>query len=229
MPISLCVFDAYGTLFDVSAAAREAAAEDGFEVLREVGPSLAEMWRQKQIGYSWLRAAYGCHTDFWSVTSQALDYALEAHGLDGDDALRARLLALYWELRTFDEVARVLNALRLSGMATAILSNGAPDMLDGALESAKLTESFDAVLSAEQAGVFKPHPKVYDLVGEVFGLARHDVLFVSSNCWDACMAKGYGFRTLWVNRRREPLDRLPFKPDFMAETLGTLPKTVEGL
>ncbi|MEM6489920.1 MAG: haloacid dehalogenase type II [Pseudomonadota bacterium] len=229
MPITICVFDAYGTLFDVSAAARQASSEDEFPVLAEIGPALAETWRQKQLGYSWLRAAYGCHTDFWTVTSQALDYALELHGLDGDDALRARLLALYWELKPFDEVNRVLTALRLMGMKTAILSNGAPDMLEAAVESAQLHELLDAVLSAEQVGVFKPARAVYDLVEQTFRVPRREVLFVSSNGWDACAATGYGFRTLWVNRKEEPVDRLPWRPEFMAENLTRLPKTVEDL
>ncbi|MEO0764154.1 MAG: haloacid dehalogenase type II, partial [Pseudomonadota bacterium] len=170
-----------------------------------------------------------CHTDFWTVTSQALDFALEAHGLDGDEALRARLLQLYWELKPFDEVQRVLAALRAQGMRTAILSNGAPDMLDAAVESAGLSEVLDAVLSAEQVGVFKPDPRVYELVEKTFGVTRREVLFVSSNGWDACAATGFGFRCLWVNRRSEPLDRLPWRPEFMAENLSRLPRTVEEL
>ncbi|MEM6421199.1 MAG: haloacid dehalogenase type II [Pseudomonadota bacterium] len=229
MPVKLVVFDAYGTLFDVSAAAREAAEEDGFEILRELGPQLAETWRQKQLGYSWLRASYGAHTDFWSVTQDALDFALEAHGLDGDQALRDRLLQLYWELRPFDEVPRMLNALQGAKMPAAILSNGSPEMLDGAVEHANLQQHFVAILSADQVGVFKPNRAVYDLVGACFGIARHEVLFVSSNGWDAAFATGYGFRTVWVNRRGEPVDRLPFKPEFMAENLSQIPHTAQEL
>ncbi|MEM9781331.1 MAG: haloacid dehalogenase type II [Pseudomonadota bacterium] len=229
MAISICVFDAYGTLFDVGAAVRDAAGEDAFQTLAEHGPALAETWRQKQLGYSWLRAAYGCHTDFWTVTSQALDFALEAHGLGGNEDLRARLLQLYWELKPYGEVHRVLSSLKAQGMRLAILSNGAPDMLEAAVDSAELGDVFDAVLSAEQVGVFKPDPAVYALVENVFGLPRRDVLFVSSNCWDACAAAGFGFRTLWVNRRSEPLDRMPWRPEFMAENLTRLPNTVESL
>ncbi|MEM6974170.1 MAG: haloacid dehalogenase type II [Pseudomonadota bacterium] len=229
MKIQICVFDAYGTLFDVGAAVRDAAREEAYAALAEQGAAIAETWRQKQLGYSWLRAGYGCHTDFWTVTSQALDYALEAHGFGGDEDLRARLLQLYWELSPYDEVQRVLQALKAAGMRLAILSNGAPDMLEAAVESAKLGEVFDAILSAEQVGVFKPAPAVYELVEQSFGVARREVLFVSSNGWDACCATGFGFRTLWVNRQGEPLDRMPWRPEFVAETLTRLPKTVETL
>lgn len=229
MPIQLVVFDAYGTLFDVTSAAREAAGEDGFEILQEHGPALAETWRQKQLGYSWLRAAYGTHTDFWSVTEDALDFALEAHNLDGDERLRDRLLKLYWELRPFDEVPRVLNNLKNAGMRAAILSNGSVEMLEGAVEHSNLQEYFEVVLSADQAGVFKPSKAVYDLVEQCFGIPRREVLFVSSNGWDAAFATGYGFRTVWVNRRNEPVDRLPFKPEFMAENLARIPHTAAEL
>jgi 2-haloacid dehalogenase len=228
MTPALCAFDAYGTLFDVAAAARRAASEPGFERIAE-HPGLAETWRAKQLSYTWLRAAYGCHTDFWTVTTQALDYALEAHGLDGDDALRGRLLSLYWELEAFAEVRGALSALREGGRRLAILSNGEPEMLEAAVASAGLADLLDAVLSAEQAGVFKPHRAVYDLVGQQFGLARREVLFVSSNGWDAAFATGYGFRTLWVNRKDEPLERLPFRPDYVAATLEDLPEMVSEL
>ncbi|MEL6773464.1 MAG: haloacid dehalogenase type II [Pseudomonadota bacterium] len=229
MTIEIVVFDAYGTLFDVTAAAREAAAEEGFEILIEHGPALAETWRQKQLSYSWLRAAYGVHTDFWSVTSDALDYALELHGLDTHPKLRERLLQLYWELRPFDEVPRVLNNLRAAGLRVAILSNGSAEMLEGAVENANLQAMFDAILSADQVGVFKPHRTVYDLVEQCFGLPRRKILFVSSNGWDAAFATGYGFRTVWVNRKGEPVDRLPFKPEFMAENLSRIPHTAAEL
>ncbi|MEO0822149.1 MAG: haloacid dehalogenase type II [Pseudomonadota bacterium] len=232
MTVRLCVFDAYGTLFDVAAAAREVAdgslpegaTEEETEDHYARFSAFSETWRAKQLGYSWLRATYGTHTDFWQVTTQALDFALEMHDMDGDDALRAALLQIYWELPAYDEVARVLYALRAEGRQMAILSNGAPDMLEGAVQSAGLTEYLDAVLSAEQVGVFKPSPAVYDLVGQVFGVTRREVLFVSSNGWDACCAAGYGFHTVWVNRRGEPLDRLPWKPADEVTSLSGLAK-----
>ncbi|MEP2641132.1 haloacid dehalogenase type II [Roseobacter sp.] len=212
MAITTCVFDAYGTLFDVAAAARQAAAEPDFSQLQGTWPALAEHWRQKQLQYTWLRAVTDAHCDFWDVTQDGLDWALEKTGLAGDAALRERLLALYWELQSYPEVPDMLRALKTAGRATAILSNGSPDMLQGAAASAGIEALLDDTLSVETVGVFKPDARVYDLVGKRFGCAKENVLFVSSNGWDAACATGYGFTTAWVNRAGEPVDRLPWKP-----------------
>ncbi len=222
MPITTCVFDAYGTLFDVAAAARAAAAEPGREGLAETWPALAATWRQKQLQYTWLRAAAGVHTDFWQVTRDGLDYALEAHGID-DAELRDRLLGLYWELEAYPEVPDMLRALKGQGLATAILSNGSPDMLAGAVEAAGIGDLLDAVLSVETVGVFKPDPAVYALVGDYFGCPRREVLFVSSNGWDACAAAGFGFLSVWANRGGEPVDRLPWRPRHVVGDLTPVP------
>lgn len=227
MPITTCVFDAYGTLFDVAAAARVAAAEPGAGALAERWPQLADAWRLKQLQYTWLRAITGAHTDFWIVTQNGLDWALEATGLDGDAALRERLLALYWELEAYPEVPAMLTALKQAGMNTAILSNGSPDMLDGAVRSAQISDVLDDVLSVETVGIFKPDERVYDLVGQRFGCARTDVLFVSSNGWDAAAATGYGFETAWANRAGDPVDRLPWLPKHVIADLTTIP-TIAG-
>jgi len=216
--ITTVVFDAYGTLFDVAAAARGAAGEKGREAFARVWPQVARDWRLKQLQYTWLRAVTGAHADFWSVTRDGLDWALEAADLD-DAELRERLLALYWELDAYPEVPATLASLREAGLTTAILSNGSPDMLDGAVESAGLRDLLDAVLSVEAVGIFKPARAVYDLVGETFGTRPDQVLFVSSNGWDAAAATGYGFETLWVNRAAEPVDRLPWKPRHVASDL----------
>ncbi len=223
MPVTTCVFDAYGTLFDVAAAAREAAGEAAFPQLSEAWPRLAEDWRRKQLEYSWLRAVAGAHTDFWQVTQDGLDWALEAQGLD-DPELRERLLALYFELAAYPEVPQMLATLKQEGRATAILSNGEPRMLAGAVESAGIGEYLDAVLSVEEVGVFKPHRKVYELVGARFGCAPSEVLFVSSNGWDAAHAAGFGFRTVWVNRAGQPVDRLDWRPDKVLSDLSTIPE-----
>jgi len=223
MPIAACVFDAYGTLFDVNAAAREAAAEPGCEALARRWPRLAADWRARQLQYTWLRAITGAHTDFWKVTEDGLDWALEAQGLAGDAALRARLLDLYRRLSAFPEVPEMLAALKAAGRATAILSNGAPGMLAAAVESAGIGDRLDAVLSVEEVGVFKPHRSVYDLVGRRFGTAPDEVLFVSSNGWDAAAATGYGFVTAWVNRAGEPVDRLPWTPRYRLADLSGIP------
>ncbi len=223
MAIRVCVFDAYGTLFDVGAAARRAAEEPGRAAFAAVAGRLAETWREKQLAYTWLRAAAGQHTDFWAVTEAALSYAMEAEGLAEDHELRSRLLALYRELDAYAEVPDMLAELRAAGRATAILSNANPAMLEAAVASAGLATAFDALLSVESVGRFKPAPEVYALVGRRFGVAAGEVLFVSSNGWDAAAAAGFGFRTLWVNRAGLPMDRLPFRPDRVERDLRAVP------
>ena len=215
------VFDAYGTLFDTGAAAARLAAEPGREALAKVAPSLAATWRDKQLAYTWLRAVAGDHADFRRVTEDALDYALEAVGLPHDIA--PELMALYDRLDAYPEARACLETLRQGGRPTAILSNGSPAMLDAAVSSAGLGPLLDAVLSVEAVGVFKPHARVYDLVGERFGGPAGEVLFVSSNGWDAACAAAYGFRTVWVNRRGEPVDRLPGRPWRIVSDLSAVP------
>lgn len=223
MLVTTCVFDAYGTLFDVAAAARLAAGQPEFPALAKAWPQLAEHWRAKQLNYSWLRAVMGTHTDFWTVTQDALDWSLEKTGLEGDPALRQRLLDLYWELQAYPEVPAMLKTLKDAGLNTAILSNGSPAMLDGAVQSAGIGDVLDDCLSVESVGIFKPDVRVYDLVGARFGCANTDVLFVSSNGWDAAAAAHYGFRTAWVNRTGDPVDRLPATPDTILTDLTGIP------
>ena len=223
MPITTCVFDAYGTLFDVAAAARSLAAEPGRQGFAEKWQQVAAEWRAKQLQYTWLRAVAGTHTDFWQVTKDGLDFALESTGLS-DAELRERLLALYFELDAFPEVPLMLAQLKSAGFKTGILSNGSPDMLEGAVDSALIGDSLDAVLSVETVGVFKPHKAVYDMVGARFKTAPEQVLFVSSNGWDAAYAAHYGFQTVWVNRSKEPMDNLPAKPQTVLYDLTQIPE-----
>ena len=223
MPITTCVFDAYGTLFDVTAAARSAASEPSFSAIADTWPALAEHWRNKQLQYTWLRAITGAHTDFWTVTQDGLDWALEKTGHNKDAALRERLLALYWELQAYAEVAEMLHTLKNAGLNTAILSNGSPDMLDGAVQSAGIADVLDDSLSVQAVGIFKPDSRVYDLVGQRFDCAKEEVLFVSSNGWDVASATGYGFTTAWVNRGKEPIDRLPWTPGTVLDDLTGIP------
>jgi len=225
MPITTVVFDAYGTLFDVDAAAMQAAKDPAHADLAEVWPAVARDWRLKQLQYTWLRAVAGQHCDFWQVTQDGLDWALEANGLT-NAATRTRLLELYWELAAYREVPAMLRTLKERGMATAILSNGSPDMLDAAVSSAQIGDVLDAVLSVEDVGVFKPHARVYDLVGQHFDCAKPEVLFVSSNGWDAAGAAGYGFQTAWVNRADEPMDRLYARPHHVLSDLTPIPELV---
>lgn len=223
MTAKTCVFDAYGTLFDVTAAAREAAREPRFSQLEEHWPCLAAAWRDKQLSYTWLRSVVGAHADFWQVTQDGLDWALEEAGLSGDAALRERLLQIYMELPPYPDAKPMLEALKAGGHKTAILSNGTPEMLAAATRSAGLETLLDALLSVESVGVFKPSDKVYDLVSETFVGAAADVLFVSSNGWDAACAAAYGFETAWVNRAGAPPDRLHGTPRHILSDLTQIP------
>lgn len=228
MPVTTCVFDAYGTLFDVAAAARVAAEQPGQEELARVWPKLAADWRTKQLQYTWLRAVTGDHVSFWDVTKDGLDWAMEASGLD-DPVLRETLLALYWELPAYKEVPAMLATLKAEGFLTAILSNGSPDMLAGAVDFAGVETWLDAVLSVEDVQVFKPARRVYDMVQTRFGTQPDQVLFVSSNGWDAAAAAGYGFHTAWVNRAGDPMDRLPAKPHHVLTDLTSIPDLAKTL
>jgi len=225
MSIEAVVFDAYGTLFDVAAAARAAAQEPGCAAIRESWPEIAAGWRDKQLQYTWLRAVTGYHADFWQVTEDALDWVLDQHDL-ADTALRDRLLALYRELAAYPEVADMLAALKARGLTTAILSNGAQDMLDAAVASAGIGGHLDAVLSVDRVGVFKPDARVYALARSELSVAPRETLFVSANGWDVNSAAAYGFRTLWVNRAGAPVDRIPYAPEAQAPDLAALPDLV---
>lgn len=216
--IRTVVFDAYGTLFDVAGAARLAAAEPGGDVLAGVWPRLAADWRAKQVEYTWHRSLTGHHAGFDVVTADALDWAMSAQGLE-DAALRARLLALYDQLPCYPEVPGVLAEL---SCAKAILSNGTPAMLASACDAAGIAGAFEAVLSVEDVGVFKPVPRVYGMVGDRFGVAPGEVLFVSSNGWDIAGAAAFGLVTVWVNRAGAPRERLPFGPAHEVRDLTPL-------
>lgn len=218
--IEACVFDAYGTLFDFTSAA---------ERCREsVGPNwerLSQLWRDKQLQYTWLRAVQGSYVDFWQVTGDALDFALDTLGI-GDSAVRERLMSVYLELDPFPEVAEVLQQLKTAGSVTAILSNGSHRMLRSVIENAGLSDLLDHVLSVDDVGVFKPHPSVYRLATERLRLPPAAISFQSSNAWDAHAASAFGFRVVWCNRYSQPPERLPGAPDREIRTLGELPRIV---
>jgi 2-haloacid dehalogenase len=226
MATGCVVFDAYGTLFDVASAARALASEPGQGAFARHADRLSADWRRKQLEYTWLRAVTGDQADFHQVTADGLDWALDAAGLSGDDGLRDRLMDLYLRLSPYPEVPATLSALRARGHRLAILSNGTPAMLAAAVGSAGLDGLFEAVLSVEAVGVFKPHPSVYALVEQTLGVPRGATVFVSSNGWDAGCAAAYGFTTLWVNRAGDPVDRLPGRPHHIARDLTALPGVV---
>jgi len=217
LAVGACVFDAYGTLFDVGSAA--AACRD---VLGDKAGTVSAAWRDKQLDYTWLRAAQGRHADFAQVTADALDFTLAQFGIN-DPTVAARLLRLYRRLDCYPEVPETLRALRAKGIKTAILSNGTPAMLAELTEAAGLAGLVDRIFSVEEVGVFKPHPDVYRLAMEGLGLPAHEILFFSANGWDAHAASAFGFKVVWCNRGRQPPEHLPGKPDFEIRSLADLP------
>jgi 2-haloacid dehalogenase len=218
--IKACVFDAYGTLFDFASAARRCT-----DVLGDNVDKVTALWRDKQIQYTWLRAAQGRHADFWQITGEALDFTLETLMLS-DQRLRERLMSLYLTLEPFAEVRDVLHQLKRAGLQTAILSNGSPSMLEAVVGAAKFGDLFDAVLSVEDVGVFKPHPKVYQFACDRLQLAAASISFQSSNAWDAHAASAFGMRVVWCNRYGQRPERLPGAPDREVASLAELPALV---
>jgi 2-haloacid dehalogenase len=214
------VFDAYGTLFDVASASERAK-----ETLGERWQPLAELWRAKQLQYTWLRSLMGRHADFWRVTGDALDFSLEALGI-ADPGLRPRLMSLYERLGAYPEARPALERLRARGLRLAILSNGAPRMLAAAAESAGLAALLDAILSVEEVGVYKPSPSVYRLALDRLKLWPAEIAFVSANGWDACGARAAGLRVAWCNRTGQPRERIPEPPDAEIRSLAELPELV---
>ena len=216
----MVVFDAYGTLLDVDAAAREAASEPGMEALKENWLPIAKGWRERQLRYSWLCSMMGQYDDFWELTIRALDATLEEHALASDDKIRARLLSLYSELSAYEEVPKVLANLKAAGHELAVLSNASPNMLEKAIEAAGIAEWFNELLSVDVLRCYKPTPVVYQLVTERFDCKPSDVTFFSSNNWDVSGAGAFGFRTIWVNRAGAAWDKLPNSPDKIVRTIA---------
>ena len=221
--VQACVFDAYGTLFDFASAARGCA-----DVLGDGIDRLTALWRDKQLQYTWLRALQGQHADFWQVTGDALDFALATLGID-KPGLRGRLMDLYLRLDAFPEVPDVLRHLRNAGMRTAILSNGSPTMLDAVVKTSGLDALLDAVLSVEAVGVYKPHPKVYQLAVDRLAVPAGAIAFQSSNAWDAYAASAFGMRVVWCNRYGAQPERLPRAPDRTVRSLAELPSLVGAM
>ncbi|CDX41781.1 (S)-2-haloacid dehalogenase 4A [Mesorhizobium sp. SOD10] len=210
------VFDAYGTLFDVHAAVRRHAGEIGPD-----GQLLSEIWRAKQLEYSWVRTLMGSYADFWQLTEQALDFALRKVP-SADPALRTKLLEAYWRLDCYPEVPAVLKALKASGAKLAILSNGSPEMLGAAVKSAALDQILDDVFSVDQVKRFKTDPSVYDMVITNWRLYPGAVSFQSSNRWDVAGATKFGFRTVWINRTNQPDEYRDLPPGLILPSLDGL-------
>ena len=219
--VKVCVFDAYGTLFDFNSAVARHRAEIGPQADR-----LAQMWREKQIGYTWARSLMGKYAPFWQVTGEALAHCLRSCGLPHAGALHEKLMQAYLVLDCFPEVRSTLDALHAAEMPLAILSNGNPEMLEAVVRNTGLADYFNALLSVEAVEIFKPDPRVYRMVTEHFGVRPADVCFLSSNGWDAHGAASFGFRTLWVNRAGAAPEGLPGAPAGELRSLAELPTLV---
>lgn len=212
------VFDAYGTLFDVHSAVQRHAGAVGPEAAR-----LSELWRTKQVEYSWTLSLIGRYVPFWTLTERALDYALAAHpGVDR--SLRGTLLDAYRDLDAYPEVPGVLARLRARGLTTAILSNGDAAMLGRSVDAAGLRPHLDAVLSVDAAAVFKTHPRAYAVALDALGVSAEAVLFCSSNRWDVAGATAFGFACAWIDRTGKPDEYAAFAPVAVLDDLdGLLP------
>jgi 2-haloacid dehalogenase len=214
--IRACVFDAYGTLFDVHSAVDRLRPQIGAQA-----DELSQLWRSKQLEYAWLRALMGRHADFWQVTGDALDYALAHTGVGAP--VRDSLLQAYLTLDAYPEVADVLHRLRAAGLKLAILSNGAPAMLAAAVEHAGIGALLDEVLSVEEVGVYKPDPRVYRLAVDRLSVRPGQIAFESSNAWDVNGAACFGLRPVWINRFGAPAERLPGAAEHELRDLSGLP------
>ena len=217
MSVEALVFDAYGTLYDVHSVARRC---EGF--FPGKGAQLSQLWRAKQLEYTWQRSLMKRYLPFSTVTREALAYACEALGLQLTVTQMDALMGEYLMLATYPDVVAALNKMRNKKLA--ILSNGSPDMLEPLVKQSGL--EFDAVLSVDALQTFKPAPQVYELAVTRLKVSKENVGFVSSNCWDALGAKSFGFTVYWINRAGAPVDRLGFKPDAILKSLGDLPEVL---
>ncbi len=218
-PLRAIVFDAYGTLFDVHSVI--ALCE---QLWPGKGAALSQLWRSKQLEYTWQRSLMRRYEDFARVTEAALRYACTALGLQIDEERRGRLMDAYRTLATFPEVASALAELRAMKLRLAILSNGSPAMLRPLVANAGLRGLIGTVISVDQRKIYKPAPAVYRLAVQRLSVTKAAIGFVSSNCWDACGAKSFGFRTFWIDRGSAPVDELGAAPDHVIKGLDELAK-----
>ena len=213
--IKAIIFDAYGTLFDVNSAAEKCK-----EKLGDKWEGFANYWRTTQLEYTWLRSLMRRHKDFWQITEDSLDKSMNFYNID--NSMRSELLNLYKVLSPFKEVRDALIRLKQSNYKLAILSNGTPDLLNELVVSNGLKDIFDDIFSVEEAGIFKPDSKVYDLPINKYNIEKNEVLFLSANTWDVSGAGNYGYNTVWVNRNNNIFDKLDFEPNKQISNLSEL-------
>ncbi len=215
--IKACVFDAYGTLFDFNSAVGKYRNRLGTKA-----DQVSALWRTKQLEYTWLRSLMKKHEDFWRVTQDALDYALDAFEISDKD-LRRELIGAYMHLDSYSDVPDTLRILKSHGLRLLILSNGSPAMLEEAVKSSGLGDMIEAALSVEQVGVYKPDPRVYRIAEDFLKISGTGIVFLSANAWDAVGAANAGLRVAWINRFGQRRERLPSQPDAEIRSLAELP------
>ncbi|MGC6517363.1 MAG: haloacid dehalogenase type II [Candidatus Puniceispirillaceae bacterium] len=227
MAIKAALFDAYGTLLDVGSATNRLVASGRFPQLTDKADRLSDIWRLKQLHYSWLRATMGAYVPFWQCTQDALDFALEQTGLASDDEMRTSLLQLYRDIAAYEDATRLL--AQLDEVPCAILSNGNHDMLQQAVTSSGLSSYLDKILSVEDVGIFKPSPAVYQMGCDAYGISPDEVLFFSSNGWDIAGARYFGYQTIWVNRTNQVTERLGDPPHYEVSDLDAALRIAKSL
>jgi 2-haloacid dehalogenase len=217
--IEACVFDAYGTLFDVNSAAAKCKKKLGNR-----WESFANAWRTTQLEYTWLRSLMKRHKNFWEITEDSLDHTMETFKIK--QGMRNELLNLYKELSPYPEVKECLEGLKSKKIKIAILSNGTPDLLKGLVESNNIQNYFDDILSIETVGIYKPDSKVYDMPIKKYDCKPENICFMSSNTWDVSGGGVFGFNAVWVNRFDKVFDKLSYKPKFVIKNLKELLKII---
>ena len=220
---SALVFDAYGTLFDV-----HSVLERCEQFWPGKGAQVSQLWRVKQLEYTWQRSLMQRYEPFSHVTRDALGYTCEALGLGLDEPRTAALMAQYLDLAPYPDVPPALAKFKGPGRKLAILTNGSPDLIAPLVKNCGMQAIFDAVLSVDELRVFKPAPQVYELAVRRLGVPASAIGFVSSNCWDALAAKSFGFSVYWINRGGAPVDRIGFQPDGILKGLGELAARLPG-
>jgi len=213
--IKACVFDAYGTLFDVNSAAAKCKKKLGNR-----WESFANAWRTTQLEYTWLRSLMKKHKNFWEITEDSLDHTMETFKIK--KVMRNELLNLYKELSTYSEVKECLEGLKSKKIKMAILSNGTPDLLQGLVESNNIQNYFDNIMSIESVGIYKPDAKVYEMPIKKYDCKPENICFLSSNTWDVSGGGVFGYNAVWVNRFNKVFDKLSYKPQFVINNLNEL-------